>query len=304
MVLDKYFSLLDISNKPSFLDKYLDCSSLLRLKKVGYFCGMDYASKDVYDFCEYVSRFDHSLFVALITWRFTNDKKATLAALFHDISTPCFSHVIDYMNKDYEVQESTEEKTFDVLKSDKYLLKCLEKDNILLSEVSDFKKYSIVDLDRPMFCADRLDGVVLNGLFWTKSISFLDVCDIYSNLDIYINENGVSEIGFKSRDIARFVLDTSYIIDSFCHMNSDNFMMELLAKITRRAIDIGLISYDELFILDEKKLFNLLKKSEDEIILNDLDLFMNISVSDIPLTEMPKIKKRDLNPLVLGKRLK
>ena len=48
---------------PSFLKKYLNCPSLIRLKKIGYFCGMDYASKEVYHFREPISRFDHSFFL-------------------------------------------------------------------------------------------------------------------------------------------------------------------------------------------------------------------------------------------------
>ena len=84
---------------------------LTRLKKVGYFCGMDYASEHIYLFEYKISRYEHSLTTALLTWKFTKSKKQTIAALFHDVSTPCFSHVIDYMNKDYENQESTEEKT-------------------------------------------------------------------------------------------------------------------------------------------------------------------------------------------------
>ena len=39
----------------------------------------------------------------------------------------------------------------------------------------DFKKHSIVDIDRPKLCADRLDGVILTGLFWTKGIDILNV---------------------------------------------------------------------------------------------------------------------------------
>lgn len=109
-MLKDYLDLWGANDIPKFLNKYLKVPILLRLKKVGYFCGMDYASRDIYDFPEYVSRYDHSLSTALITWYFTKDKKATIAALFHDISTPCFSHVIDYMNKDYSKQESTEEK--------------------------------------------------------------------------------------------------------------------------------------------------------------------------------------------------
>ena len=36
---------------------------------------------------------------------------ATVAALLHDIATPVFAHVIDFLNNDYEKQESTEAET-------------------------------------------------------------------------------------------------------------------------------------------------------------------------------------------------
>ena len=47
----RYYKKL-LNSKPEFLNKYLKSTSLKRLKKVGYFCGMDYASKDIYDFSE------------------------------------------------------------------------------------------------------------------------------------------------------------------------------------------------------------------------------------------------------------
>ena len=115
-LLEFYLDTLEYSKRPNFLNKYLYTPCLTRLKKVGYFCGMDYASKNIYDFKENITRYDHSLTVALLTWKCTKDKKATLAGLFHDIATPCFSHVIDYMNKYYENQESTEENTEKILK--------------------------------------------------------------------------------------------------------------------------------------------------------------------------------------------
>ena len=173
--MDKYLELLGFREMPEFLVKYMYTPSLLRLKNICYFCGMDYASKDIYDFKGRITRYDHSLFVALITWKLTGDRRATLAGLFHDISTPCFSHVIDYMNKDYEKQESTEEKVEEIIRSDYYLLECLKRDNILVDEIIDFKRYSIVDNERPKLCADRLDGVILTGYGWTKSITIDDI---------------------------------------------------------------------------------------------------------------------------------
>ena len=50
MYLEYYLDKLNYQNVPEFMEKYLKAPSLLRLKKVGYFCGMDYASKDIYDF--------------------------------------------------------------------------------------------------------------------------------------------------------------------------------------------------------------------------------------------------------------
>ena len=130
---------------------------------------MDYASKNIYDFTFYVSRYDHSLSTALITWKHTKNKKATLAALFHDVTTPCFSHVIDYMNKDYENQESTEIVMPSIV-NDELLNKYLKEDNLNIEDIINFKKYSIVDIDRPKLCSDRIDGILLTSLVWTKKL--------------------------------------------------------------------------------------------------------------------------------------
>lgn len=301
MLLQHYLNKLDYRNMPEFLKKYLKVPSLLRLKKVSYFCGMDYASKDIYNFTEYISRFDHSLTVALLTYKLTKNKEATLAALFHDIATPCFSHVIDYMNKDYENQESTEEYTEKIIKSDVYLMECLEEDNINVDDIINFKKHTIVDNNRPKLCADRLDGVILTGIGWTKNIDTNDITNIINDLHIFKNEYNEDEIGFKTNDIALKVLEVSKSIDIYCHSNEDNYMMELLAKITKIAIDKNYIKYEDLYNYTEEILFELFKQSSD---LKQLLLqFENIQLKDIPDIELSNVKVRILNPIVNGKRI-
>lgn len=302
-ILEQYLDILEYNKKPQFLDKYLQTPSLLRLKNIGYFCGMDYASKEIYSFNEYISRYDHSLTVALLTWHYTKDEKQTLAGLFHDIATPCFSHVIDYMNKDYENQESTEEYTEKILKEDRYLNKCLKQDNILLEDITDFKKYTIVDNDRPKLCTDRLDGLILTALFWPKAININDAKNIINDTQIVINEERKQEIGFKSSEIANFVLKVSKTIDIFCHSKEDNYMMELLASITREAIQSKYITYNDLYILNEKELIDILKNSNNKEITKKLIKFMNIKKEDIPEINIDNIKTRALNPLVNGERL-
>lgn len=302
MYLNYYLSLLGYPDIPNFLVKYLETPSLVRLKKIGYFCGMDYASKDVYNFREYISRFDHSLTVALLTYKFTKDKVSTIAALFHDVATPCFSHVIDYMNCDYKKQESTEEYTESILIKDEYLRRCLEIDNIDIDNVVNFKRYSIVDNDRPKVCADRIDGVILTGIGWTKNITKTDIKRIVGDLCIFKNEFGEDELGFKSYDVAKKVLEVSNSIDVFCHSKEDYYMMQLLAKITKYAIDMGYITYEQLFIFDEEDMFSLFNDLNDPEIVGYINEFKNIKKRDVPVIEMPSIKVRDLNPLVDGKR--
>jgi len=303
MYLQHYLEELGYSHIPPFLIKYLEVPSLLRLKKVGYFCGMDYASKDIYNFREYISRYDHCLTVSLIVYKLTKNKISTLAGLFHDIATPCFSHVIDYMNEDYEKQESTEEYTEDILRRDKYLQKCLEEDNISIDDIINFKRYKIVDNDRPKVCADRIDGVILTGIGWTKNISREDITRIVKDLHIYINEYGEEEIGFKSLSVAQKVLEVSESIDVYCHSREDNYMMQLLSEITKLAITKRYITYAELYYYNEEELFNIFKEKNDEESNSLIWRFENIRKEEIPNIELPNVKMRSLKPIVSGNRI-
>ncbi len=303
MYLQYYLEELGYLNIPDFLVKYLKTPSLLRLKKVGYFCGMDYASKHVYNFREYISRYDHSLTVSLLVYKLTKNKVATIAGLFHDIATPCFSHVIDYMNEDYEKQESTEEYTEEILRGDEYLQKCLKEDNINIDEIIDFKRHTIVDNDRPKVCADRIDGVILTGIGWTKNISKEDIKNIVDDMHIYKNENNEDEIGFESSSIAKKVIEVSNSIDVYCHSQEDNYMMQLLAKITKYTIEKEYITYDELYSYNEEELFNLFKEKEDKELKSLIYNFENVPKEEIPRTELQNVKMRKLNPIVDGKRI-
>ena len=300
-MLEEYKELLS-KNIPDSFNKYLKDPFLIRLKGKGYFCGMDYASKDIYNFLEYVSRYDHSITTAKLTWYLKNDFKAMLAALYHDIATPCFSHVIDYMNKDYATQSSTEEKTKEILENDLYLLTCLKVDKINLEDIIDFKKYSIVDLERPSLCADRLDGIFLSSLFWTQKMKINDIKNILANTTIYQNKNHEDEIGFKNYDVGQLVLQNNDLIDLYCHSNEDNYMMELLAKITKYSIRKNIITYDDLYLLSEQDLIKKLLSSNDSLLLKLWQKFTTIKQKDIPKIDLPNVKKRIINPLIKCKR--
>ena len=301
-ILWTYLSQLGYKRRPKFLNRYLMVPSMLRLKNIGYFCGMDYASKDIYDFKEYVSRYDHSLAVSLITWKFTKDKIATIAALFHDVGTPTFSHAIDYMNKDYEKQESTEIYTERIIKSDDKLLELLKNDHINPEDIINFKKYPIVDNDRPKLCADRLDGIIMTSLFWTQNLRIDMLKNIIKNTQVYKDETDIMEIGFKSKEIADIVVTANEKIDESCHSSSDKYMMTSLGNIAKRSIEKNYFTYDELYTLDEKTIFEIIENSQDIELQNMLKTFKTIKKRNIPIIEIPNIKNRYINPLVNGTR--
>ena len=303
MLLDYYKKKLKIDRMPDFVNPYLDLPLIKRLTNVTYLCGMDYASNSIYDFKENISRYDHSLTCFLWIWNLTEDKKKSLAALFHDASSPCFSHTVDYMNKDYIRQESTEEMLKYLLYNDAALINLLEKDNINIEDIVDFKKYTIIDSERPKLCIDRLDGIILSGISWSKDINKKIIDLLVDSIKVF-NHKGNIEIGFNNSMAAILAMGINDNINRLCHSKEDIYMMELMASILRYSIDKNYITYDSLYILGEKCLLAILESIEDDYLKEKLDEFYNIKKEEIPDIILPKIKTRIINPLVNNVRIR
>ena len=235
---------------PDFLEDYIRLPIMRRLGGVGLLCGTDWTPLFHNKF--FYSRLDHSIGVALIVWNFTRDKKQTLAALFHDIATPAFSHVNDFRNGDALLQESTEKSTKQIINDDVELSELLFKQGIYKYEIDDYHKFPIADNDLPGLSADRLEymfpsGAALDGI-WTMD----DIETLYKDITVLTNEAGQPELGFKSEIAAvqytkRF-LKTSHILQ----YNEDKVAMQMLADILTMAIDKSYISEKELYVLDEE----------------------------------------------------
>ena len=299
---EKYKLLL--GTPPEWLNKYLELDILNRLQDISVLCGMEYASHDIYNFAFSISRYEHSLNVALITWYLTHDKNATLGALFHDASSPVFSHCVDYMNGDYINQESTEEKTDEILLSSDDLQRYLRQDNVPLENVIDFKQYSVVDLPRPYMCADRLDNCIGVGMAWSKKLTYDDAKRILESIRLTLNENGIYEISFNDEQAANIIYEVNNDINALTHYNSDTYMMLLVSKIIKKLILLNLVTYDDLYKLKEKDIIDILEDNnhldvELEQLYNEFK-----TIKEAPVIEQPVIKDKILNPLVKQKRLK
>lgn len=229
--MKEYFSILS-DEIPYFLNDYINTKEMQKQS------GISVSSGDIYTKIfnvKWYSSLDHSVAVALIVWNFTKDKKQTLAGLFHDIATLAFKHCIDFMNGDYEKQESTEELTYKIISESKEIMKLLNRDNIKIEEVYDYHIYPIADNDTPRLSADRLEYTLSNGMGVLKNLwNLKEVKEIYKDIEIQINEEGIQELGFKSVKIAEKFVKGMSELSKYYSSNECKISMQFYADILKQ----------------------------------------------------------------------
>ena len=253
---------------PEFINKYLEVKELKRLKRIGQFCGCDYSK--LFSINTWYSRFDHSISVALIVWNFTKDKKETLAALFHDLGTPAFSHCIDFLMGDSVNQESSERSVKDIILKSKQIIKLLKEDNISIEDVTDLSKYPVLENKSPKLCADRLDGVLHTVLIWIHTYSLEEIKEIFKGITILTNEEGIKELGFNKLDSALKFMDAVYQYSIVLQENEDKYIMSYFSTSIKKIVDLNIIKIDDLYLLNEKKIIELLEQN-----IKSFNLFRN-----------------------------
>ena len=302
-IIRKYYSILSL-DFPEFLIDYIETPRMQKQDRISCSCGTYYSK--MFNIDLWYSSLEHSIAVALVIWHFTHDKKQTLSGLFHDISTPAFKHCIDFMNKDYETQESTENLTKTMIQESKEIMELLKRDNISIDEVADYHIYPIADNDTPMLSADRLEYTLSNGLGQVKKIWDLDEIDkIYSNIIVIEKENKEKEMCFKDLEIAeRFVEVMSEL--SILYMNDRRrFGMQFLADIMKRMSNLGIIKVPDLYELSEKEIIDMIRNCKDynisecfKIWEEGLDVKSSIEEPKDKYSIKIKAKIRYIDPLV------
>ena len=301
--LREYFKILS-SDIPDFLNDYINTPEMQKQANISVTCGTCYSK--LFNSKLWYSSLDHSVAVALIVWNFTKDKKQTLSALLHDIATPVFKHCIDYMNGDYENQESTEDLTTKIISDSKELMALLNRDGIKLEEVCDYHIYPIADNDTPRLAADRLEYTFSNGLgvrikFWNLD----EIREIYNSIEVQKNEDGIDELGFKDLAIAEKFVNTMSKLSSSYIDNKTKYTMELLAVIMKKMSTRNLITVKDLYTLSEKEVIEKIENCKYDKIAENFNIWKNatqVNESDVPVEDKYCIelkgKMRYIVPLV------
>ncbi len=302
-ILKEYYHILS-EDFPEFLIDYIETPRMQKQDRISCSCGTYYSKMFHIDL--WYSSLEHSIAVALIIWHFTHDKKQTLSGLFHDISTPAFKHCIDFMNNDYENQESTEDLTRKMIQESKEIMALLKRDHISIDEVADYHIYPIADNDTPMLSADRLEYTLSNGLGQVKKIWDLDeIKSIYDNIKVVTKDDGIQEMCFKDKKYAlKFVKVMSEL--SILYMDDKRrFGMQLLADIMKRMSELKLIKVSDLYELSEEEVINMIKNCHTYGISDCFNKwqkghYVKTSNTLVPNKYNVKVnaKKRYINPLV------
>ncbi|MBR0138008.1 MAG: hypothetical protein IJM15_06320 [Erysipelotrichaceae bacterium] len=287
---------------PEFLIEFASVPEMQRIKEVGMNCGCEYTQFERFRNLETYSRYQHSLSCALIAWHFTKDVKQSVAALFHDISTPVFAHVVDFLNGDYLKQESTEKRTKQIISESRQIRELLSKYNLKVSDVSDYHLYPICDNDSPRLSADRLEytlGNIVNFKIKPKE----KVAEYYANLIITENEEGKEELAFSDYDtVEEFALD-SIKCSRIYVSDEDRYSMQILAEILKLAIDYRVMDYEMLYTTEPQVIEKLHSTKVTTALWNKfcaMNKMYQPEHGDLN-ARIIDAKKRYIDPLVAGK---
>ena len=302
--IQEFFNVLE-PNFPTWLSEYVNTPEMLHQQYISTTCGTIYSNLFESDF--FYSNLDHSVGVALIVWHFTHDKKQTLAGLFHDIATPAFKHCIDFMNGDYMTQESTEDLTTQIIENSLEITALLSRDKIKISEVDNYHLYPIADNDTPKLSADRLEYFLAHGIFTYRTIDFDQAKIFYRDIEIEKDKQGVLELGFKTKKIARDFIRNVCMLSTIFHENRTRYSLQFLADILKKLNVAGCISKTDLYKLKESEITDIIKQSKYSDAFDEWRNARSIKVSNTQPENTYYIrhpaKIRYVDPLCRGARM-
>lgn len=247
------------SEIPKFLADAAQTALLVRLKGVGMNCGCEYTSFPLFKDISPYSRYDHSMGVALIVWHFTGDMAQAMSGLLHDIATPAFAHVVDFLRGDHLAQESTEQGTEECIQNSASLCGVLKTYGLSLDAVADYHRYPIADNDSPKLSADRLEYTLGNAVNF-GIITREQAAKYYNDLIVGTNEHGETELIFRHPEIAHAFAKAALKCAKIYVSDPDRYAMQCLAELLKHAIERGILSEADLY-LQERSVIGKIKSS-------------------------------------------
>ena len=233
------------SGVPEPLLRLSQTAAMTRLRDVGMNCGCEYTAYPRFALCGAYSRHTHSLGVGLIVWHFTGELKQAAAGLLHDVSTPVFAHVVDFLRGDYLRQEATEDGTRELIEASGELQALLRTYGLGTDEVCDYHRYPIADNDSPRLSADRLEYTLGNALQFGFA-ELPELAELYADLAVGKNEDGDAELCFRTPRLALRFAELALRCGRVYVCDEDRYSMQRLSELLRSAMESGVLTERDL----------------------------------------------------------
>lgn len=210
------------------------------------------------------------------------------------------------MNGDTEHQESTEERTEQIIRNSEEIMELLKRDKIKIEEISDYHIYPIADNDTPKLSADRFEYTFSSGLEFYRVWEIDTIKEIYDNICILRNEEGIDELGFKDWKICEKYIHIISKLWPKWRTKEDKTVMQFLADIVKSMNVKGYITINDLYNLSEKEVIDRILNCEDKYIRENFKKFQNatsVYESDVKIEDKYCInvipKRRYIIPLTI-----
>lgn len=241
------------------------------------------------------SRYDHSIGVYLILKKLNADYREQIAGLLHDISHKAFSHVYDWVIKDYTKNGDMEDAqdNFHTSYIDKSTIKALLLEHDLNPhEIFDLNKYKLLDYDIPYLCADRIEYSI-RSLPPEYAAIVLDNVGIWDKRIVIKNTEVAKEYAYKFLSLQNNEWGSPEASIRYYHFS----------EILKLAIKYKVLTLDD-FDLDDTLLVKKILDSKLDLLtekLRILETSRNIFRNDSKNKKVVYKKFRYIDPEVLNK---
>ena len=292
------------SDVPPLLAELAQTPEMARLKQVGMNCGCEYTAFPRFAGGGSYSRWLHSLGVGLIVWHFTGDAAQAAAGLLHDIATPPFAHVVDFLRGDYLTQEATEEGTRERIDGSPAIQTALRRSGLTTEAVCDYHRYPIADNDSPRLSADRLEYTLGNLINYRIRMPD-EVKAFYADLSVGTNEDGAPELVFSDAELAEDFAFASLACSKIYVSDEDRYAMQMLAELLKDAIACGMLSEADLYTTEPQVIGTLFGDERTAAAWQRFRAYHSMRRATEPTGEGQwrrlAAKKRYIDPLIEGK---
>lgn len=206
------------------------------------------------------TRYEHSLGVLYVTMQFSKKQEDHAMAVLHDIAHTAFSHVVDFVFGKGDTQDIHEEVKMEVLE-DSEIKTILKKYDYETKEFYEKEDFPIVGGGKNIMNADRIDYYMRDG-FGIKSIS-RDQIEFYVNNLMY--DEDLEKLYFENERIAGSFALACLNTSRLAYLSANSVgSYYLLSHALKRAVEIELITKEDLIKGTDKSILPILETSEDE----------------------------------------